>query len=500
MRQLLFLQQLGNDFGVLDRRRADQHRLPALEAFADVGNRGVVLFLGGLVHAVELVVALAGLVGRDDHGLETVDVLEFVGLGVGRAGHARQLVVQAKVVLERDGGQRLVLGLDRHAFLGFHRLVQAIGPAAAAHQAAGEFVDDDDLGPLLALLHHVMLVTVVHVVRAQGGVQVVHQRDVGRVVQAGAFGDQPALGQDALGGFVPLFGQVDLVRLLVGGEIARLGDAQARARVGLALLPRQRRHDGVHGDVQRRVVFGLAADDERRARLVDQDRIHLIDDGVVELALHAVAGLIDHVVAQVVEAELVVGAVGDVGVVGLAPLSGGHRGEDHRGGQAEEVVQAPHLLGLVLGQVVVDRDDVDALAGQRIQVRGQRGGQGLALTGFHLGDVAQVQCRAAHQLDVEVALAEHALGGLAHRRERLGQDGVQRLAVLEARAKLVGLGAQLLVAHRLVVGLDGVHLLGDRLQALDLAPFTQVHQLVQQAHVSVLPRRLAATGSAPPPW
>ena len=32
-------------------------------------------------------------------------------------------------------------------------------------------------------------------------------------------------------------------------------------------------------------VLGLAADDERRARLVDEDRVDLVDDGVVELAL-----------------------------------------------------------------------------------------------------------------------------------------------------------------------------------------------------------------------
>ena len=64
------------------------------------------------------------------------------------------------------------------------------------------------------------------------------------------------------------------------------------------------------------VVVGLARDDERRARLVDQDRVDLVDDRVVEPALHALRRLEHHVVAQVVEAELVVGAVGDVGGVG----------------------------------------------------------------------------------------------------------------------------------------------------------------------------------------
>ncbi len=67
-------------------------------------------------------------------------------------------------------------------------------------------------------------------------------------------------------------------------------------------------------------ILGLAGDDERRARLVDQDRVHLVDDGEVEPALEALAHLGRHVVAQVVEAELVVRAVGDVRMIGLLLL------------------------------------------------------------------------------------------------------------------------------------------------------------------------------------
>ncbi len=165
---------------------------------------------------------------------------------------------------------------------------------------------------------------------------------------------------------------------------------------------------------------------------------------------------VGHVVAQVVEAELVVRAVGDVAGVRLAALRRRHVGQDHAGGQPEEVVDAAHPLGVVLRQVVVDGDDVDALAGQRVEVRRQRGDERLALTGLHLGDVAEVQRRAAHELDVEVPLAEHPLGGLAHGGERLGHQVVEGLAVGEPLLELVGLRAQLLVGHRDEVVLDGV--------------------------------------------
>ncbi len=38
-----------------------------------------------------------------------------------------------------------VSSLILHAFLGFDRLVQAVAPLPAVHQAAGELVDDDHL-------------------------------------------------------------------------------------------------------------------------------------------------------------------------------------------------------------------------------------------------------------------------------------------------------------------------------------------------------------------
>ena len=57
------------------------------------------------------------------------------------------------------------------------------------------------------------------------------------------------------------------------------------------------------------------------------------------------------------------------------------------------------------------------------------GDERLALAGLHLGDVALVQDDPAHQLDVERARAHRALERLAHGRERLEEDLVERLAV-----------------------------------------------------------------------
>ena len=90
-------------------------------------------------------------------------------------------------------------------------------------------------------------------------------------------------------------------------------------------------------------------------------------------------------------------------------------------------------------QVVVDRDDVHAAAGDAVEVGGQGRHERLAFAGLHLGDPAEVQRGAAHELHVEVALADRALGRLAGDGERLDQEVVEVLAVVETLTELGGL-------------------------------------------------------------
>ena len=232
----------------------------------------------------------------------------------------------------------------------------------------------------------------------------------------------------------------------------------------VGLEPRDHR---VGAAIELRGILGRAGDDERRARLVDQDRIDLVDDGVVEGPLgHGVQAEL-HVVAQVVEAELVVGAVGDVAGVGRLALLVVELVHDHADGEAEEPVDLAHPFGVALGQVVVHRDDVHALAFEGVEIDRQGGDQGLAFAGLHLGDLALVQDHAALQLHVEVALAERALGRLAHHGEGLDQEVVQGLALGQALAELGGLGAQLLVGELGELGLECIDLRHRLVEAFD---------------------------------
>ena len=120
---------------------------------------------------------------------------------------------------------------------------------------------------------------------------------------------------------------------------------------------------------------------------------------------------------------------------------------DHADGQPEELVDLAHPFGVALGEIVVDGDDMDAAAGERVEIDRQRRDQRLAFAGLHLGDLAFVQDHAADQLHVEMALAERALGRLAHGGEGRHQDVVERLAVGELLLEVVGARAQLLVGE-----------------------------------------------------
>ncbi len=126
----------------LDRDGADEHGLPLLVGLLDLLGDGVPLAFLRLEDLVVAIVADHRPVGRDLHDLQLVDLHELSGLGHGRAGHARELVVEAEVVLVGDRGERLVLLLDADALLRLDRLVQPLRPAPALEDAAGELVDD----------------------------------------------------------------------------------------------------------------------------------------------------------------------------------------------------------------------------------------------------------------------------------------------------------------------------------------------------------------------
>ena len=475
MTDALALEDFGEEFGFFDAGGADEDGLLLRVEAVDFVSDGEVFFFRGSVDDVRVFDALHLAVGGDDDDVEFVDLVELGGFGFSGAGHAAEFFVHAEVVLEGDGGEGLVFLADGDAFLGFDGLMEAVGPAAAGHEAAGELVDDDDL----ALFDDVLDVALVEIVGFDGGFDVVLEVPVFR------FGDV-ADAEEFFDFFPTLVGDGDGASFLVDDEIAAPGfvlqgfDEFALFELG---------DDDVDAGVLVGGLVGGAGDDERGAGLVDEDGVDFVDDAVVVSALDLILDLELHVVAEVVEAELVVGAVGDVGAVGFAALLVVEVVDDDADGEAEEAVDFAHPFGVAFGEVVVDGDDVDAAAGEGVEVAGEGSDEGFAFAGLHFGDFAGVEDDAADHLDVEVAHAYGAFAGFANDGEGLGQDGVEGLSFSAAKrssamstsrevafrglsdtlAELGGLGAKGLVGEALDGWLEVVNLLNDRHETLDSA-------------------------------
>jgi hypothetical protein len=195
-------------------------------------------------------------------------------------------------------------------------------------------------------------------------------------------------------------------------------------------------------------------------------------------ALHLLVVAQHHVVAQVVETELGIGAVGDVGQVRVAAgvplqtvLKGGHR-------KPQKLVDRAHPSRVAGGQVVVDRDHVHAFASKGIEVHGQGSDQGLAFAGLHLGNGALVQDDGAHDLHVKGAHARGALGRLARDREGLGHEVLKGLALGYPLLELAGLAPQGIVGERGDLGLERGHPGHRILEQPELLAFAEAKHLV----------------------
>src|SRR3989338_6718869 len=292
VRDALAAQVVGEELVLFDRHGADEDRLALLVELFYLARQRLKLALLGLEDKVVVVLAHHSAVGRHLDDLQPVHFVKLLTAGLGRAGHASQLVVQAEVVLVGDARKGPALLLDRHALLGLDGLVEPLAPTAARLQPAGKLVDNDHL----AVFDHILLVFVEERLGAHGGLQVVHILDATLSIYIG-----------------------DAERLF------RLGDAIVGQLYRLALfVPRiiffrlEARGDAGHHAVQ---VVGLrrrGGNNQLRARLVDEDGVYFVDDGKVMPALAELPLAVADVVAQVVKPELRVGAVGDVRLVRLA--------------------------------------------------------------------------------------------------------------------------------------------------------------------------------------
>ena len=466
------LQQTAEDLTFFDGHGAHQHGLSLGVAALDLLHDGPVLAGDVLVHHIRVVDPGDGLVGGDLHHVQGVDGAEFFFFRQGGAGHAGELVIETEEILEGDRGQSLALAGDPDVLLGFDGLVQAFVVPTAVHETAGELVHDDDF----PILHHVVDVLLHQAPGLHGLVDVVGD--------GGVFG----------------IGQVFQAEILL-----RLGNARGGQRHGAALfvhiivavqivmdrlvlslgedLSAQTGHEEIGHFIELAGILALAGDDQGGPGFVDQNGVHLVHDGEGMAPLDQILLVDRHVVPEVVEAQLVVGAVGDVRSVADPALIAVHAGDDQAHTQTHVAVDLAHPFGVTLGQVLVDRDHVDTPARQGVEVAGQNGDQGLAFAGLHFRDAALMEYDAAQNLHRVGLHAQHPPGGLPDGSEGLGQQVVQAFAPGVAVLEFGGLALQLRLGQGGEPVLQGQDLVLQGLQLLDLPLGTGTENLIQKSHI-----------------
>ena len=93
-----------------------------------------------------------------------------------------------------------------------------------------------------------------------------HQRDVRRVVQTRALGQQTHLRQNRFNFLMPCFGQMNLFGFLIDPKITF---GLRIIRRGLNCLRGQLRRHGIEFLIQLRVVIRRSRNNQRRARFID---------------------------------------------------------------------------------------------------------------------------------------------------------------------------------------------------------------------------------------
>ena len=150
-----------------------------------------------------------------------------------------------------------------------------------------------------AVADDVILVAGEQLVGAQRLVDVVHDGRAFGIVEV-----CPPAACRARAAFLP-----ELVALVGEGDVARF-------LVQLEVFIASARDQLVDGEYSSERSSRRAGNDQWGARLVDQDAVDLVHDREVVDALDHVFQIGLHVVAQIVEAQLVVRGIGDIGSVG----------------------------------------------------------------------------------------------------------------------------------------------------------------------------------------
>ncbi|OPY65435.1 MAG: hypothetical protein A4E57_03202 [Syntrophorhabdaceae bacterium PtaU1.Bin034] len=398
-------QHLRKTLRLVDRKGADEHRFALRIQLLDLFHHGPELLFFRPVNDVGVIVPDERPVCGDDHNVQVIRLSEFHGLRIGRAGHARQLLVHSEIILERHGGEGLVLPLDLHVLFCLKGLVETVAEASAGHEPARKLVHDDDL----PVFHDVIHVPAEQVVGLQGLVDMVEELHIFGIIEVVHL-------EDLFDARDALFGEISAFCLLVYLEIIVLF---------------QLVDDSVDPVIFVRRFLGRTRNDKRCPGFIDKDTVHLVHDGVVELPLHELVEIVLHIISQIIEAEFVVRAVRRVTTVRFLSFRVIEAMDHHADGNIEKRIDGPHPFCVTTCQIVVHRDHVNAETGKGVEIHGKGCNEGLSLARRHFRYLPFMEHDAAYKLHVEMTHSQGPSRCLPDDREGFGQKGIQLFAIFQ---------------------------------------------------------------------
>ena len=482
-------EKTGNLFRFIDGDRADQNGLTLFVPLDDLTDDRLFLSFHGRKDPVVHIHTADGLVGGDLNDIERIDRAELPFLRLGGTRHTRELFIETEIVLERNGGVGLVFLAHLDALFRLDRLMQAVRVAASDHETTRELVYDHDL----AVVDDILLVEMEQVMRLECLLNVMVERsvrDIGNIFHAEesfrlfcAVLRQAHLTVLALDDIIPFkrFCRRDLLRgrgaLLSARSLLRLFEIVVKAA-------RQRADKLIHALIQIGRLIPLPGDDERRSGLVDQNGVHLVDDREIEFTLHHELQIVLEIVPEVVKPELVVGAVSDVAGVSRTLLLVVHAGNDHADGEPHELVNFPHPLCVTAGEVIVDRNDMDAFSRKGFQIGGKGRNERFAFARLHLGNTALEQTDAAHDLHMKMLHAEDSSARLSESGERVGKNVFKRFAFFQPLFQNPRLRLQFGICHLLVFGRKRFNRQRRLVELFQAPAAVAAHEIANQTHLS----------------
>ena len=153
MLDLTDIEHLAQQLGYLDGSSTDEHRTALVHHIHDLVDHGIVFLALGAINTVVHVNSGDGFVGRDDHYVQFVNIPELTCFGLCRTGHTCEFMVHTEIVLQSDRSESLGRAFYLDVLLGFHRLVESVGPPATLHNTSGLLIHDLHLAAVDDIVH-----------------------------------------------------------------------------------------------------------------------------------------------------------------------------------------------------------------------------------------------------------------------------------------------------------------------------------------------------------